>query len=51
LPLEITNLESAPEKPELISSEEKAKRALQRTIEKKKAEQKSKDDESQTTLF
>ncbi len=51
LPLEITNLEKTPEKPELISSEEKAKRALQKTIEKKKAEQKAKDDESQTTLF
>ena len=51
LPLEITNLEKVPEKPLLISSEEKAKKALQRTIEKKKAEQKAKDDESQTKLF
>ena len=51
LPLEITNIEPEKEKPTLISSEEKAKRALQKTIEKKKAEQKAKDDESQTSLF
>ena len=51
LPLEITNLEVVPEKPVLISGEEKAKRALQRTIEKKKAEQKAKDEENQTKLF
>ena len=51
LPLEITNLEKEVEKPQLVSSEEKAKKALQRTIEKKKAEQKAKDDENQTTLF
>jgi topoisomerase-4 subunit A len=51
LPLEITNLEVVPEKPALISSEEKAKRALQKTIEKKKAEQKAKDDENQQKLF
>jgi topoisomerase-4 subunit A len=51
IPLEITNLEVVPEKPALISSEEKAKRALQKTIEKKKAEQKAKDEENQTKLF
>ncbi len=51
LPLEITNLEKIPEKPVLLSSEEKAKKALQKTIEKKKAEQKAKDDENQTKLF
>ena len=51
LPLEITNLEKEPKKPTLTPSEEKAKKALQRTIEKKKANQKAKDDESQTTLF
>jgi len=54
LPLEITNLEivsDTPVKPVLISSEEKAKRALQKTIEKKKAEQKAKDEENQTKLF
>ncbi|MFN0729473.1 DNA gyrase/topoisomerase IV subunit A [Polaribacter gochangensis] len=51
LPLEITNLEKSSDKPTLLSSEEKAERALQKTIEKKKADQKAKDDESQTTLF
>ena len=51
LPLEITNIETIPEKPVLMSSEEKAKKALQKTIEKKKAEQKAKDDENQTKLF
>jgi len=54
LPLEITNLEvtsDKPIKPLLLSSEEKAKKALQRTIEKKKAEQKAKDEENQTKLF
>ena len=34
-----------------ISSEEKARRALQKTIDRKKAEQNSKDDDSQRTLF
>ncbi|WP_347175030.1 DNA gyrase/topoisomerase IV subunit A [Polaribacter uvawellassae] len=51
LPLEITNLEKSSDKPRLLSSEEKAEKALQKTIEKKKADQKAKDDESQTTLF
>ncbi len=51
LPLEITNLEKSSDKPTLLSSEEKAERALQKTIEKKKADLKAKDDESQTTLF
>ena len=36
---------------ELLSSENKAKKALQKTIEKKKAEQKAKDEENQTKLF
>ncbi|NVK51486.1 MAG: DNA gyrase/topoisomerase IV subunit A [Flavobacteriaceae bacterium] len=48
LPLEITNLEhEKSEKKPTLSSEEKAKIALQKTIEKKKA----KDDDSQTSLF
>ena len=54
LPLEITNLEVKPvERLEksVLSSEEKAKIALQKTIERKKAEQKAKDDENQTKLF
>mgnify|MGYP000117865077 CR=1 FL=1 len=51
LPLEITNLEVVSKKPDLISSEGKAKKALQKTIEKKKAEQKANDDKSQTKLF
>jgi len=51
LPLEMTNLEKSSDKPTLLSSEEKAERALQKTIEKKKADLKAKDDESQTTLF
>ncbi|MDG2193500.1 MAG: DNA gyrase/topoisomerase IV subunit A [Polaribacter sp.] len=50
LPLEVTALESKPEI-KATSSEEKARRALQKTIDKKKAEQKAKDDESQITLF
>ena len=50
LPLEVP---IAPIKPKaiVISSEEKAKIALQKTIEKKKNENKEKDDDSQTTLF
>jgi len=49
LPLEVTAIEPIPDTP--MSSEEKAKKALQRTIDKKKANLKDKDDESQTTLF
>jgi topoisomerase-4 subunit A len=51
LPLETTNLKETPEKPVLINSEEKAKKALQKMIENKKAAQKAKDDENQTKLF
>lgn len=51
LPLEITNLEVVSEKPVSMSSEEKARRALQKTIERKKAEQKARDEENQTKLF
>jgi len=53
LPLEVPEVTEVTTKPVdlVLSSEEKAKRALQKTIEKKKAEQKDKDDESQITLF
>jgi topoisomerase-4 subunit A len=50
-PLEITSSEVVSENPAGISSEEKAKRALQKTIEKKKAVQKETDEENQTKLF
>lgn len=50
LPLEVPEIEVKP-KSIVISSEEKAKIALQKTIERKKAEQKAKDDENQQTLF
>jgi len=51
LPLEITNLEEITIEKPVLTSEDKAKRALQKTIEKKKAEQKAKDDENQQKLF
>ncbi|MDG1812085.1 MAG: DNA gyrase/topoisomerase IV subunit A [Polaribacter sp.] len=51
LPLEVQTTLVASEERASISSEEKAKRALQKIIEKKKAEQRDKDDENQTTLF
>jgi len=49
LPLEILEIEKTSDAE--ISSEEKSKRALQKTIDKKKATLKSKDDDSQITLF
>ena len=54
LPLEIENSEEPSQntkKSTLLNSEDKAKKALQKTIEKKKAEQKAKDEENQTKLF
>ena len=51
LPLEITNLEEITIEKPVLTSEDKAKRALQKTIERKKAEQKAKDDENQQSLF
>ncbi len=54
LPLELGSSEEEHqnlENPIPISSENKAKKALQKTIEKKKAEQKAKDEENQTKLF
>jgi len=50
LPLEVPEIEVKP-KSVVMSGEEKAKIALQKTIERKKAEQKAKDDENQQTLF
>ena len=47
LPLEITNIDEITIKKPELSKEDKAKKALQKTIEKKKA----KDDENQTSLF
>ena len=51
--LPIEDNESTVKKPvsEELSAEEKAKIALQKSIAKKKAEQKKKDDENQTKLF
>ncbi len=50
LPLEVPEIE-VKSKSVVMSGEEKAKIALQKTIERKKAEQKAKDDENQQTLF
>ena len=50
LPLEVPEVE-VKQKVTVMSSEEKAQIALQKTIERKKAEQKAKDDENQQTLF
>ena len=50
LPLEVAELTNQPDT-SVVSSEEKARRALQKTIDRKKAEQKAKDDDSQITMF
>lgn len=47
LPLEITNIDEITINKPKLTKEDKAKKALQKTIEKKKA----KDDDNQTTLF
>ena len=51
LPLEISETNIKNPVAEELSAEEKAKLALQKSIAKKKAEQKKLDDENQTTLF
>jgi len=50
LPLEVIEIAKTPDSI-ATDSEEKARRALQKTIDKKKDEQKIKDDDSQITLF
>ena len=51
LPMDVSELEVKKPIAEELSAEEKAKIALQKSIAKKKAEQKKLDDENQTTLF
>ncbi|MGJ8744527.1 DNA gyrase/topoisomerase IV subunit A [Polaribacter sp.] len=51
LPLEVPEIETKKPVLEELSAEEKAKIALQKSIAKKKAEQKKLDDENQTKLF
>ena len=51
LPIEIPETESKKTITQEISAEEKARIALQKSIAKKKAEEKKRDDENQTKLF
>ena len=51
LPIEIPETDVKKPVSEELSAEDKAKIALQKSIARKKAEQKKKDDENQTKLF
>ena len=51
LPIEIPEVETKKPILEELSAEEKAKNALQKSIARKKAEEKKRDDENQTKLF
>ncbi|WP_405606196.1 DNA gyrase/topoisomerase IV subunit A [Polaribacter sp. Asnod1-A03] len=51
LPIDVPEVETKKPVLEELSAEEKAKIALQKSIAKKKAEEKKRDDESQTKLF